>query len=79
MVVALTTAGLMASIVADPAAEDYFRRALEAAERAPEVSLDRPPRIAYANLLTWRGDWEAAAALLAAERRFAERRGDEGS
>ena len=75
---ALTTAGLMASIVADPAAEDYFRRALDAAGAAPEVSLDRPPRIAYAQLLTWRGDWEAAAALLAAERQVAERRGDEG-
>ena len=79
LVVALTTAGLMASIVADPAAEDYFRRALEAADRAPDVSLDRPPRIAYSQLLTWRGDWEPAAALLATERRVAERRGDEGS
>jgi len=79
LVVALTTAGLMASIVADPRAEDYFRRALEAADRAPDVSLDRPPRIAYAQLLIWRGDWEPAAALFAAERQVAERRGDEGS
>jgi DNA-binding CsgD family transcriptional regulator len=78
LVVALTTAGLMASIVADPAAEDYFHRALQAADRAPDASVDRPPRIAYAQLLTWRGDWEPAAALLATERQGAERRGDEG-
>src|SRR5204862_3167237 len=71
LVVALTTAGLMASIVAGPSAEDYFRRALAAADRAPDVSLDRPPRIAYAQLLTWRGDWEPAATLLAAERQVA--------
>src|SRR4029079_5933922 len=30
-------------------------------------------------LRAWRGDWEPAAALLAAERQVAERRGDEGS
>jgi DNA-binding CsgD family transcriptional regulator len=78
LVVALTTAGLMASIVADPSADDLFRRALEAADRVPDVALDRPPRIAYAALLGWRGDWEQAAALLAAERQVAERRGDEG-
>jgi DNA-binding CsgD family transcriptional regulator len=78
LVVALTTAGLMGSIAGEPAAEGYLRRALEVADRAPEAGVDRPPRIAYAALLRWRGDWAGAGALLAAERHSAERRGDEG-
>ena len=73
----LTTCGLVAAISGDPRAEDCFHRALELSG-APRSAADPSARLAYAHVLWSRGDWARAEELLGAERRDAERRGDEG-
>jgi DNA-binding CsgD family transcriptional regulator len=74
---ALTTCGLLAAFVGDPGAEDCFHRALELTG-APRAAGAPSTRLAYANVLWWRGDWSGAEQLLDAERRAADSRGDEG-
>jgi DNA-binding CsgD family transcriptional regulator len=78
LVHALTTAGMMGTVLGATGAEDYFDRALGVLDRSPDAWADRSPRVAYAHVLWWRGDWTAAGPLLRQDRAEAERRGDEG-
>lgn len=78
LVAALTTAGLVASLAGDAQAETHFRRALAITDRVPSAAGDHTPRLAFAHERWWRGDWATAEELLAAERRDAEQRGDDG-
>ena len=74
---ALTTAGLVCSLAGMPEADEFFRRAVEIADRVQLEAGDRAPRSAYAHDRSWRGHWAAAEALLEHEREDAERVGDE--
>jgi DNA-binding CsgD family transcriptional regulator/tetratricopeptide (TPR) repeat protein len=78
LVHALTTAGMMGTVLGATGADDYFDRALEVLDRSPDAWADRSPRIAYGHVLWWRGDWAAAQPLLREDRAEAERRGDDG-
>lgn len=78
LVSTLTTAGLLGTFADDPQAEVHFERALDLVGELDRPVGDHTPRIAYAHLCWWRGDWARAAALLDAERADADRRGDEG-
>ena len=81
LLVALTTAGLLASLAGRPEAASHFRRAVEIDERTGDrirvAAIDRAPRVSFAHERWWRGDFETAEALLAAERRIAQERGDD--
>lgn len=81
LLLALTTAGLLASLAGRPEAGDHFRRAIEIDDRTRDRSriaaIDRAPRVSYAHERWWRGDFAAAEALLAEEHRVAEERGDD--
>lgn len=81
LLVALTTAGLLASLAGRPEAADHFRRAIEIDARTDDrirvAAIDRAPRVSFAHERWWRGDFAAAGALLADERRLAEERGDD--
>jgi DNA-binding CsgD family transcriptional regulator len=78
LVSALTTVGLLMSLVGHPGAADQFRRALEITLREPGSATDHSLRPAFAHERMWRGDFAAADELLRDERETAEQRGDEG-
>ena len=73
---ALTTAGLLGSLVDDERADGWFREALAIDDRY-RSGAGRVPRVAYAHELCRRGDFDRAEALLAEERELAVRLGDE--
>ena len=73
---ALTTAGLLASLVDDERAESWFREALTI-DDSFRSGAGRVPRVAYAHELSRRGAFGRAQALLDEEREQAIRFGDE--
>lgn len=75
----LTGAGLICGLAGDPRGEQFFRRAVEIADRIHNKAPgDREPRSAFAHHLWWRGDFANAEELLECEREAAKRHGDEG-
>jgi DNA-binding CsgD family transcriptional regulator len=78
LVTALTAAGLVGMIAGRHDADAQFERALEISERNPATPGDHTPRLAYAHLRYWGGDWARAEELLRAERERAEQDGDDG-
>lgn len=75
---ALTTAGLLLSIVGRAGAAEHFERAVALLGTAQVAPGDHTPHIAFAHERFWRGDFETAEALLAAEHQRATDEGDDG-
>jgi DNA-binding CsgD family transcriptional regulator len=77
LVTALTTAGLLTAIEGLPEAPEYFHRALTITDRVPTATGDHPPAIAFAHERAWRGEYDAAEALMALQRARSTQRGEE--
>lgn len=77
LLAALTAAGHVAALAGEAHGEAYLERAVRIADRNPTAVGDHTPRLALAHWRWWSCRWSDAEALLAAERAYAEERGDE--